>query len=116
MLHSSEVNIFYLTLPASIVNCKVQIMREPIIRVIPSVLSSYVSGTEFQFPDNIWKEPCGQIAHLIADSGTGKGQLGLLVEACNRDNVEVYLYFKAADENTQATGYSDSIYLGSLSV
>lgn len=59
-------------------------MRESIIRIIPSVLSSYVSGVEFQYPDNTWKEPCGQIAHLIADSGMGKGQLTSCIEAIMR--------------------------------
>ena len=32
-----------------------------------------------------WLEMCGQQAALIADSAGNKGQLGLLVEACNRD-------------------------------
>ena len=36
--------------------------------------------------------------------------------AWNGDNVEVYLCFHAAEANTQCTGYSESLYLGSLSV
>ena len=36
--------------------------------------------------------------------------------AWNGDNVEVYLCFHADEKNTQCTGYSESLYLGSLSV
>ena len=36
--------------------------------------------------------------------------------AWNGDNVEVYLCFRADEKNTQCTGYSESLYLGSLSV
>ena len=37
--------------------------------------------TEFQYPDLSWKESCGMMANLVADSGCNKGQLGNLVEA-----------------------------------
>ena len=33
------------------------------------------------YPDQSWKEMCGMMAHLVADSGAGKGQLSGLVEA-----------------------------------
>ncbi len=32
-----------------------------------------------------WKETCGQMANLVADTGGNKGQLSLLVEAICRD-------------------------------
>ncbi len=44
-----------------------------------------------------------------------EGQLSV-PSAWNGDNVEVYLCFHAAEANTQCTGYSESLYLGSLSV
>ena len=44
-----------------------------------------MSGAEFQYPDLTWKEPCGMMAHLVAESGGNKGQLSHLVEAICRD-------------------------------
>ena len=44
-----------------------------------------MSGSEFQYPDLTWKETCGQMANLVAESGGNKGQLSLLVEAICRD-------------------------------
>jgi hypothetical protein len=44
-----------------------------------------MSGAEFQYPDLSWKEPCGMMANLVAESGGNKGQLSLLVEAICRD-------------------------------
>ena len=44
-----------------------------------------MSGAEFQYPDLTWKEPCGLMAHLVAESGGNKGQLSYLVEALCRD-------------------------------
>ena len=40
-----------------------------------------MSGSEFQYSDLSWKETCGQMANLVAESGGNKGQLSLLVEA-----------------------------------
>lgn len=59
-------------------------MREAIVPMLFPALGAYMSGTEFQYPDNTWKEPCGQMAHLIADSGMGKGQLTSCIEAIMR--------------------------------
>ena len=44
-----------------------------------------MSGSEFQHPDNSWKEPTGIMANLVAKSGDNKGQLSCLVEAIGRD-------------------------------
>ena len=49
------------------------------------VLGAHVSGSEFQYPDLSWKELCGQMANLVAESGGNKGQLSTLVEAICRD-------------------------------
>ena len=34
-----------------------------------SVIGTHVSGAEFQYPDLTWKELCGMMANLIAESG-----------------------------------------------
>ena len=47
------------------------------------------------YPDQSWKEMCGMLANLVADSGAGKGQLSGLVEALCRD-------FRAHDEEELA--------------
>ena len=60
-------------------------MYEPLVPMFFPVLGAHVSGAEFQYPDLTWKEMCGQMAHLVADSGNNKGQLGNLVEAICRD-------------------------------
>jgi hypothetical protein len=49
------------------------------------VLGAHVNGSEFQYPDLTWKELCGQMANLVAESGGNKGQFSLLVEAICRD-------------------------------
>ena len=45
------------------------------------IFFAHVSGFEFHFPDLKWKELCGQMANLVAESGGNKGQLSHLVEA-----------------------------------
>jgi len=49
------------------------------------VLGAHISGAEFQYPDNSWKEMTGMMANLVGDSGCNKGQLSNLVEAICRD-------------------------------
>ena len=56
-------------------------MHEPLVPMFFPVLGAHMSGTEFQYPDLTWKEPCGQMANLVSDTGGNKGQLSLLVEA-----------------------------------
>ena len=60
-------------------------MHEPLVPMLFPVLGAHVSGAEFQYPDLTWKELCGQMANLVAESGGNKGQLSLLVEAICRD-------------------------------
>ena len=59
-------------------------MREAVVPMLFPALGAYVSGSEFQYADLTWKEICGQMAHLIADSGMGKGQLTASIEAIMR--------------------------------
>ena len=60
-------------------------MHEPLVPMLFPVLGAHISGAEFQYPDLSWKEPCGMMANLVADSGGNKGQLSTLVEALCRD-------------------------------
>ena len=60
-------------------------MHEPLVPMLFPILGAHISGAEFQYPDLTWKELCGQMANLVADSGCNKGQLSLLVEAICRD-------------------------------
>lgn len=56
-------------------------MREAILPMIFPALGAHICGTEFQYPDLTWKEPCGMLAHLVGESGMGKGQLTQCTEA-----------------------------------
>ena len=59
-------------------------MHEPLVPMFFPILGAHMSGAEFQYPDLTWKEMCGQMANLVADSGCNKGQLSNLVEAICR--------------------------------
>ena len=59
-------------------------MQEAMVPMLFPILGAHVSGTEFQYPDLSWKETCGMMSNLVADSGAGKGQLSCLVEAICR--------------------------------
>ena len=60
-------------------------MVEPLIPMLFPVLGAHISNTEFLFPDQSWKQPCGMMANLVAESGGNKGQLTALVEAICRN-------------------------------
>ncbi|MCR5434748.1 MAG: hypothetical protein K6F20_10195 [Bacteroidaceae bacterium] len=60
-------------------------VREPLVPMLFPILGAHLSGTEFQYPDLTWKETCGMMANLVAESGGNKGQLSHLVEAICRD-------------------------------
>ena len=60
-------------------------MHEPLVPMIFPVLGAHLSGTEFLYPDLTWKETCGMMANLVAESGGNKGQLSHLIEAICRD-------------------------------
>ena len=62
-------------------------MHEPLVPMLPPPLGAHLSGSEFQYPDLSWKELCGQMANLVADSGGNKGQFSNLVEAICRDSL-----------------------------
>ena len=56
-------------------------MHQPLVPMLFPVLGAHFSGAEFQYPDLTWKELCGQMANLVAETGSNKGQLSNLVEA-----------------------------------
>ena len=60
-------------------------MYEPLVPMFFPILGAHISGTEFQYPDNSWKEPTGMMANLVAHSGDNKGQLSTLAKAICRD-------------------------------
>ena len=60
-------------------------MHEPLVPMLFPILGAHMSGAEFQYPDLTWKEPCGMMANLVAETGGNKGQLSTLVEAICRD-------------------------------
>lgn len=60
-------------------------MYEPLVPMLFPVFGAHVSQTEFEYPDLTWKEPCGMMSNLVADSGGNKGQLSNLVEAMCRN-------------------------------
>ena len=60
-------------------------VQEPLVPMLFPIFGAHISGTEFQYPDLTWKETCGTMANLVAESGGNKGQLSYLVEAICRD-------------------------------
>ena len=62
-----------------------KVMHEPLVPMFFPALGAHMSGAEFQYPDNSWKEPTGMMANLVAKSGDNKGQLSCLVEAICHD-------------------------------
>ena len=48
-------------------------MHQPLVPMLFSILGAHVSGAGFMYPDQNWKEMCGMLANLVADSGAGKG-------------------------------------------
>ena len=60
-------------------------MYDPLVPMFFPILGAHMSGAEFQYPDLTWKELCGMMANLVADSGCNKGQLSLFLEEICRD-------------------------------
>ncbi|MBO4672967.1 MAG: hypothetical protein J5616_01265 [Bacteroidaceae bacterium] len=60
-------------------------MHDPFVPMFFPILGAHISGSEFQYPDNSWKEPTGMMANLVAHSGDNKGQLSTLANAICRD-------------------------------
>ena len=60
-------------------------MHEAMVPMLFSILGAQISESKFQYPDHTWKEMCGMMSNLVADSGCNKGQLSNLVEALCRN-------------------------------
>jgi hypothetical protein len=63
-------------------------MQEPMVPMFFPVLGAHISGTEFQYPDNSWKELTGMMVNLVAHSGDNKGQFKNITEAICRDFIQ----------------------------
>jgi hypothetical protein len=59
-------------------------MFEHLFPMLFPIFGAHVSCTKFQNADLTWKERCGMMANLVADSGCKMDQLSLLVEAICR--------------------------------
>ena len=60
-------------------------MISPLIPMFFPALGAHLRNSEFLYPDQTWKETCGMMANLVAESGGNKGQLTALVEAICKD-------------------------------
>ena len=63
-------------------------MHEPLVPMFFPVLGAHISGAEFQYPDNSWKELTGIMANLVANSGDNKGQLSPQLADSPRQHVQ----------------------------
>ena len=59
-------------------------MHEPLVPMLFPVLGAHVNGSEFQYPDLSWKELCGQMANLVAESGGNKANFRWVVTTMAR--------------------------------
>ena len=76
-------------------------MHDPLVPMFFPVFGAHISGTEFQYPDNTWKEVCGLMANIVADSGGNKGQLSQIVEAICRRAARTSATITSLPVNTQ---------------
>lgn len=60
-------------------------MQQSITPMLFPVLGAHVSGAEFRYPDLSWKELCGMMGNLVAESGCNKGQFTNIAEAICKD-------------------------------
>ena len=51
-------------------------MQEPLVPMLFPILGAHISGTEFQYPDQTWKETCGMMANRVAEMGDEIRHLG----------------------------------------
>ena len=59
-------------------------MHEPLVPMFFPILGAHISGAQFHYPDLSWKDPCGKMANLVADTGGNKGQLSTNVQMENK--------------------------------
>ena len=60
-------------------------MQQPLLPMVLPAVAAHLCETEFQYSDNKYYEMCGQMGHLIGNSGVGKAQLSHLIEAIMHD-------------------------------
>lgn len=59
-------------------------MREALLPMVFPALAAHLADVTFTYSDNKNYEMCGQMGHLIGQSGIGKAQLTCLIEAVMR--------------------------------
>ena len=59
-------------------------MRDPLIPMAIPAVAAHLKDGRVKYSDNKYYELCGQMGHLIGQSGIGKAQLSHLVEAILR--------------------------------
>lgn len=60
-------------------------MQQPLLPMALPAVAAHLCDVEFMYSDNKYYEMCGQMGHLIGNSGVGKAQLTHLIEAIMRD-------------------------------
>ena len=70
----------------------------PLTPMFFPVLGALISGGEFQYPDNNWKELTGIMDNLVAKSGDNKGQFSPIVEAICRGFRQINRRFAASPQ------------------
>ncbi len=58
-----------------------KVMHNPLFPMLFPSLGAHISGAEFQYLNNIWKEPTSMMANMIAKSVDNNGKLSCFVEA-----------------------------------
>ena len=74
-------------------------MHQSLVPMLFPALGAHISGAEFMYPDRSWKEMCGMMGNLVAESGAGKGQLSGLSHPCRATGKHAEIIFPAGEKN-----------------
>lgn len=67
-----------------VLSCTSKSMQQPLLPMIFPAVSAHLKNVKFEYNDTNHYELCGQMGHLIGNSGVGKAQLTHLIEAVMR--------------------------------
>ena len=74
-------------------------MHQALVPMLFPVLGAHISGAEFMYPDRTWKEMCGMMGNLVAESGAGKGQFPGLPHPCRATGKRAQTTFPVGEKN-----------------
>ena len=74
-------------------------MHQSLVPMLFPVLGAHISGAEFMYPDRSWKEMCGMMGNLVAESGAGKGQLSGLPHLSHVAGKHAEITFPVGEKN-----------------